>query len=53
MKFAEEQLDRMILLLQKSINDTKGLTEGKANNNATTGIFITQPWESTWAEKKA
>lgn len=53
MTIAEEQLDRLILLVQKSINENQGLAEGKANNIAATGIFITQPWELTWAEKKA
>ena len=44
-RISEEQIDRLMLIMQKSLNNETKLKQGEANNNATTGITITQPWE--------
>jgi hypothetical protein len=45
MRIAEEQIDRLILLMQKSRTEIDKLFAGSANRDESVGIFYTHPWE--------
>ena len=45
MRIAEEQIDRLMLLMQKSRTDIESLFYGNANRDNATGFFFTHPWE--------
>ena len=51
-RFAEEQVDRLIMLVQKQADDLLEYKKGAANNNPRTGFFVTQPWEYTYTDRR-
>jgi hypothetical protein len=51
-RFAEEQIDRLVLLTQQGLNQQDELKQGAANNNQQTGFHVTQPWEYIYTDRR-
>jgi len=51
MRVADEQVDRLMLLAQKQLNEADALRQGEANNNPDTGFFVTHGWEYEFTDR--